>query len=106
MTKILKSIAVVFNTSVLMIFGFFAFMIIDDGRAGSITLSENIELIDSKPPNIVHDDEQAMCMALNIYYESRSDNLAGQYAVADVVLNRFDLMQVTSSHFVLYYMEK
>jgi len=25
---------------------------------------------------------------LNIYYESRSDNLAGQYAVADVVLNR------------------
>ena len=88
MTKILKSIAVVFNATVLMIFGFFAFMIIDDGQAGSITLSENIELIDSKPPNIVHDDEQAMCMALNIYYESRSDNIAGQYAVADVVLNR------------------
>ena len=88
MTKILKSIAVVFNATVLMIFGFFFFMIIDDGQAGSITLSENIELIDSKPPNIVHDDEQAMCMALNIYYESRSDNIAGQYAVADVVLNR------------------
>lgn len=28
------------------------------------------------------------CMALNIYHESRSDNLAGQFAVADVVLNR------------------
>lgn len=28
------------------------------------------------------------CLALNIYYESRSDNLAGRAAVADVVLNR------------------
>ena len=28
------------------------------------------------------------CMAKNIYHESRSENLAGKYAVADVVLNR------------------
>jgi len=28
------------------------------------------------------------CMALNIYHESRSENLAGKFAVADVVLNR------------------
>lgn len=28
------------------------------------------------------------CLALNTYHESRSDNLAGQFAVADVVLNR------------------
>jgi len=28
------------------------------------------------------------CIALNVYYESRADNLAGKYAVADVVLNR------------------
>ena len=28
------------------------------------------------------------CLAKNIYFESRSDNLAGKYAVADVVLNR------------------
>lgn len=33
-----------------------------------------------------HPDE--FCIALNIYYESRADNLAGRYAVADVVLNR------------------
>ena len=39
-------------------------------------------------PKLVGEDVQAICMALNIYYESRSDNLAGQYAVADVVLNR------------------
>jgi spore germination cell wall hydrolase CwlJ-like protein len=28
------------------------------------------------------------CLALNIYHESRADNIAGQYSVADVVLNR------------------
>jgi len=28
------------------------------------------------------------CLAQNIYYESRADNIAGKYAVADVVLNR------------------
>ncbi len=28
------------------------------------------------------------CLALNIYYEARSSNLADKYAVADVVLNR------------------
>ena len=30
------------------------------------------------------------CMALNIYYEARNSNLADQYAVADVVLNRVE----------------
>ena len=31
---------------------------------------------------------QEHCMALNVYYEARSSNLADKYAVADVVLNR------------------
>ena len=35
---------------------------------------------------VIHEDEY--CMALNIYHESRSENLAGKFAVADVVLNR------------------
>jgi len=46
---------------------------------------------------IIHDEfwqlmdtSEAHCLALNIYHESRSDNLAGQYAVADVVLNRVE----------------
>ena len=30
------------------------------------------------------------CMALNIYHESRSENLAGKFAVADVVVNRLN----------------
>lgn len=30
------------------------------------------------------------CLALNIYHEARGDNLAGQFAVADVVLNRVE----------------
>lgn len=28
------------------------------------------------------------CLAINIYHEARADHIAGQYAVADVVLNR------------------
>ena len=33
-------------------------------------------------------NESEHCMALNIYHEARSDNLAGKFAVGDVVLNR------------------
>lgn len=32
--------------------------------------------------------ETEQCMALNIYHEARSENMAGKFAVADVVLNR------------------
>ncbi len=32
--------------------------------------------------------KQELCMAVNIYHEARGDNVAGMYAVADVVLNR------------------
>jgi N-acetylmuramoyl-L-alanine amidase len=35
-------------------------------------------------------DKQIECLALNIYYEARSSNLADQAAVADVVLNRVE----------------
>ena len=37
---------------------------------------------------------EQLCLALNVYHESRSDNLAGRIGVADVVLNRVD-----SKHF-------
>jgi spore germination cell wall hydrolase CwlJ-like protein len=33
---------------------------------------------------------ELLCLSLNIYHESRSDNLAGRISVADVVLNRVD----------------
>jgi len=33
---------------------------------------------------------ERLCLSLNIYHESRSDNLAGRVSVADVVLNRVD----------------
>lgn len=42
-------------------------------------------------PGIDYDwvvSKEEHCLALNIYHESRSENLAGKYAVADVVLNR------------------
>ena len=33
-------------------------------------------------------DESVVCLAMNIYHEARSDNYAGQVAVADVTMNR------------------
>jgi N-acetylmuramoyl-L-alanine amidase len=33
-------------------------------------------------------DQELNCLALNIYHEARNDLIAGQFAVADVVLNR------------------
>ena len=30
-------------------------------------------------------NNQEYCLALNVYHEARSESLAGQYAVADVV---------------------
>jgi N-acetylmuramoyl-L-alanine amidase len=32
--------------------------------------------------------DELECLALNVYHEARSESLAGQFAVADVVLNR------------------
>jgi len=37
---------------------------------------------------IIANNPAEECLALNVYHEARSDNLAGKYAVADVVLNR------------------
>ena len=34
--------------------------------------------------------QDTYCMALNIYHESRSENVAGKFAVADVVVNRLN----------------
>ena len=79
------------NVSLLTFFAFFTLSMMEVGRAGNIagavTNGDDIELLEL-PPRLVGEDPEAICMALNIYYESRSDNLAGQYAVADVVLNR------------------
>tara|TARA_A100001035_G_scaffold231353_1_gene193493 strand:- start:1120 stop:1809 length:690 start_codon:yes stop_codon:yes gene_type:complete len=109
MKKLLQVLAVTFNMTVLTLFGFMAFLFVDDGQAGSVTSTtappahvktvykpdednasqiEVIKLTNDIPPHLLNRDPEAVCMALNIYYESRSDNLAGQYAVADVVLNR------------------
>ena len=38
-------------------------------------------------PDLI-ESKEANCLELHVYYEARSDNLAGMYAVSDVVLNR------------------
>tara|TARA_B100000900_G_scaffold378572_1_gene362848 strand:+ start:916 stop:1554 length:639 start_codon:yes stop_codon:yes gene_type:complete len=92
MRKATKLMAVSLNLSILVLFVFFTMSLMEEGKAGhmaqAVTTGNDVELIEDLTPRLIGNDEQAMCMALNIYYESRSDNLAGQYAVADVVLNR------------------
>ncbi len=94
MYRIFKIMAVSLNAVMVAFFAFFMFSIIEPGKAGNMAGAETlvsyelIEDVEMLHPKLIGNDEQAMCMALNIYYESRSDNLAGQYAVADVVLNR------------------
>lgn len=97
MYKILRWMAVSINLAMLTFFAFFFFSIIEEGKAnnmaGADTLIHQVVSVDGvetvvKPTNLVIDDQEATCMAMNIYHEARSDNLAGQYAVADVTLNR------------------
>lgn len=49
-----------------------------------------LEGTDQKPKDLFSREGQPdhYCIALNVYYEARADNLSGKYAVADVVLNR------------------
>ena len=87
-----------FNLLLLVGFMFFGFVLVQSSKAENGAMADaetagpSAELLNISMPDItprlVGEDVQALCMALNIYYESRSDNLAGQYAVADVVLNR------------------
>tara|TARA_B100001057_G_scaffold185536_1_gene186338 strand:+ start:443 stop:1087 length:645 start_codon:yes stop_codon:yes gene_type:complete len=94
MYRVFKIMAVSLNAVMAAFFAFFMFSLIEEGKAGNMAGAETlvnlepIEEVETLHPKLIGNDEQAICMALNIYYESRSDNLAGQYAVADVVLNR------------------
>ena len=60
-----------------------------------ITEPEPIELPEADRSGIDgFEESERLCLSLNVYHESRSDNLAGRISVADVVLNRVD-----SKHF-------
>lgn len=71
---------------------------------GSIASSQTVIVNDNDVDYITQIrsiDEQKFpevyCMALNVYYEARGSNLADQYAVADVVLNRADDVRYPNS---------
>jgi spore germination cell wall hydrolase CwlJ-like protein len=79
----------------LIAFGIMSVSTADQGQASTIVLQENgktLYLTDSGKLQTElftrEQDPEAYCLAENIYFESRSDSLAGQAAVADVVLNR------------------
>ena len=76
----------------LIIFTTLAFVVVSTAQSGQHLHAST--LMDDKDSTIVgelynsksHPDEY--CLALNIYYEARGDNLAGKAAVSDVVMNR------------------
>ena len=49
--------------------------------------TETIKEVEVVPVNIIDYDEME-CLALNIYHEARGENIEGQVAVSQVVLNR------------------
>jgi N-acetylmuramoyl-L-alanine amidase len=66
----MKKIIILLATSIFVIF------------VSASAISEEYNVIDrDQTPNLY-------CLALNIYFESRGEPLEGQYAVADVTLNR------------------
>ena len=58
--------------------------------AVSLSLPSSASTFDSRIDDlqIEYKSEDLHCLAMNIYHEARSENLAGKYAVADVVMNR------------------
>jgi spore germination cell wall hydrolase CwlJ-like protein len=58
------------------------------GNTRSETAMNDTEAFGSNQLYTSDTHPEEFCLAQNIYYESRIDNLAGQAAVADVVLNR------------------
>ena len=78
-----------------LVFASFMYGVWDDPRdeiliADEFTEEQQEVIFDMIPSPEVYDfhSKEIECLAMNIYHEARGDNLAGQYAVADVVLNR------------------
>jgi len=71
---------------------FGSFMVFADVAKTDTRVFNPVEVTADKNTNLFtqQSNPQLHCLALNIYFESRSDNLAGQFAVADVVLNRVE----------------
>lgn len=68
----------------------------DVPRSGSAAVADMAPSIDargedasSRLPRKIQPDGPLMCLALNIYWEARNQNVAGQLAVAQVTMNRY-----------------
>jgi spore germination cell wall hydrolase CwlJ-like protein len=49
---------------------------------------EEITFVSIEPATPIYSDEDLDCMTKNIYFEARDQSIEGQYAVAEVVMNR------------------
>ena len=62
-------------------------------RSSAVTLSAMVRELASADP----DNAEQRCLAIGVYYESRAESLAGQLAVADVIINRSNSRRFASS---------
>lgn len=54
-------------------------------------------LLASTFPVFSEERQEKKCLAMNIYFEARGEPISGQYAVADVTLNRVESSQYPNS---------
>ena len=64
-------------------------------QAKPVLVERSRKWIDAQPP--VTGDEEWACLAQAIYFEARGESVRGQFAVAEVILNRVDSAQFPST---------
>jgi N-acetylmuramoyl-L-alanine amidase len=63
--------------------------VISAAMTGAIVMSGlAVPVVQAAQQEIIFEQEEHVCLSLNIYYEARSSNLADKAGVADVVINR------------------
>ena len=56
---------------------------------GAIVMSTlAVPVVNASQEELIFNDEEHICLSMNIYYEARGSNLADKAGVADVVINR------------------
>ena len=64
------------------------YMIVDRAKAKPAEIGYSRDWLDAQPA--VKGDDQWACLAEALYFEARGESVKGQFAVAEVILNRVD----------------
>ena len=70
----------------------------NNSNASPTSIKKEVIKENIPPPDIVNVElTEISCLAEAVYFEARSESIVGQIAVAQVVMNRFDLAMGTST---------